>query len=138
MDSVVFFSFQKYWNIVRGEVIEPIKGFFRTLNMLRELNRTKNVLIPKVKVPETVAHFRPISLCNFVYKIISKIMVNKLKRYLGELISKNQSAFVAGRQIHDNILIAQEAFHYMKLKKKGRKFEVALKIDMNKAYNRVV
>ena len=65
-------------------------------------------------------------------------MVNRLKPYLGELISENQSAFAAGRKIHDNILIAQKAFHYMKLKRKGRKFEVTLKIDMNKAYNRVV
>ena len=64
-------------------------------------------------------------------------MVNRLKLFLDELISENKSAFVAGRQIHDNILIAQKAFHYMKMKKKSRKYEVAMKIDMNKVYDRV-
>ena len=112
-----------------------MKGFFRSSYMLKELNKTEIVLIPKVKNPESMSQFKPISLCNFVYKVISKVMVNRLKPYLGELISENQSAFVVGRQIHDNILITQETFHYMRLKKKSKKYEIALKIDMNKAYD---
>lgn len=105
--------------------------------MLRELNRTSIVLVPKVKNPEEVSQFRPISCCNFGYKIISKVLVNKMQGYMGELITQEQSAFLKGRQIQDNILVAGEVFHYLKLRKRGRKYEMALKIDTNKAYDRV-
>ena len=64
-------------------------------------------------------------------------MVNRLKPYLGELITENQNAFVVGRQIHDNIMVSQEIFHHLRLKKKGKKVELALKLDMNKPYDRV-
>ena len=74
--------------------------------MSRELNCTDVVLIPKQNGPGLVSHFRPISFFNFMYKIISRIMVNRLSSFLRELISENQSAFVAGRQIHDNIMVA--------------------------------
>ena len=56
---------------------------------------------------------------------------------LGSIITQNQSAFVAKRQIHDNILMTHEDFHHFKMKKKGRKYELALKLDMNNAYDRV-
>ena len=69
------------------------------------------MLILKLFGPKVVSHFRPINLCNFLYKIISKVMVNRLKPYLGKLIIENQSALVAQRHIHDNVLIAQEVFH---------------------------
>ena len=100
------FFYQKYWEIVRNDVIEAVKGFFRTGRMLRELNVIEIVLIPKVKGPKVVGQFRPISLCNFGYKIISKVMVNRLQYWMGWLITENQSAFVANRQIQDNILVA--------------------------------
>ena len=60
-------------------MIEAVKGFFRNGRMLRKLNASEIVLIPKVKGPEMVGQFRPISLCNFAYKVISKIMVNRLE-----------------------------------------------------------
>ncbi|OMO94917.1 reverse transcriptase [Corchorus capsularis] len=71
------------------------------------------------------------------YKIISTILVNRMKPLLGDIITEVQSAFVEGRQIHDNIVVAQEAFHFLKVKKKGKSGAVALKVDMNKAYDRV-
>lgn len=73
--------------------------------MSRGINETEVVLIPKQKYLEKVTQLRPISSCNFSFKIITKIMVNRLKDYLGEIISEQQSAFVAGRCIHDNILV---------------------------------
>ena len=87
--------------------------------------------------PEEVSHFRLISLCNVIYKVISKIMVNRLKPLMARLITPFQNAFIRGRNIIDNILIAYEIFDYLS-KKKGRKncFGV-LKIDMRKAYDRV-
>lgn len=84
-----------------------------------------------------MSHFRRISCCNVLYKIVSKIMANKLKVFLDDLISINQSAFVPGRLIMDNALIAFEIFHYMKRKGEGRDGSVALKLDMSKAYDRV-
>ena len=71
-------------------------------------------------VPDEVSHFRPISLCNVTYKIISKIMVNKLKLLMAKLISPYQNAFIQGRNIFDNILLAHEIIDTLK-KKKGRK-----------------
>jgi len=93
-------------------------------------------LIPKIDNPETTAHFRPISLCNTVYKILVKILVNRLRPVLQRIIHPTQSAFIPSRTIHDNILLAYEIInkfqHY-----KGKKGYVALKLDMEKVYDRV-
>lgn len=96
-----------------------------------------NSMIPKISIPERMSDFRPISCCNFIYKTISKILVNRLKLHLPNLISPNQSAFIEGRPIQDNILVAHEAFHNFRLRKKGKKALCALKLDIHKAYYRV-
>ena len=95
------------------------------------------VLIPKEAKLVELTQFRPISYYNFVYKIIVKVMVNRLKPYMEKLITQNQCAFLEKRQIQDNILIANEACHHMKLKKKGKRYEMAIKMDMNKAFYKV-
>ena len=82
-----------------------------------------------------MAQFRPISLCNVCYKIISKVLCQRLKKVLSGLISETQSAFVAGRQISDNIMIAQEMFHALRTKPSGRSKRMAIKMDMSKAYD---
>ncbi|KAB2630222.1 hypothetical protein D8674_007741 [Pyrus ussuriensis x Pyrus communis] len=103
----------------------------------RRLNSTHIVLVPKTNNPDSVGQFRPISLCNYSYKIVSKILANRLKPLLSEVISSTQSAFVMGRQIQDNIGIAHEMFHFLKLRKAKSKFEMGVKLDMHKAYDRV-
>lgn len=80
---------------------------------------------------------RPISLCNVGYKIISKIRCQRLKSCLPTLISETQSAFVAGRLISDNILIAQEMFHGLRANKACQNKFMAIKTDMSKAYDRI-
>ena len=81
--------------------------------------------------------FRLISLCNVIYKILSKVIANRLKPIINSIISDDQSAFIADRLITDNILIAFKSLHHMKTQCLGKEGYMALKLDMSKAYDRV-
>lgn len=81
--------------------------------------------------------FRPISLCNVLYKIIAKTIANRLKKLLPDLIFLSQSAFIPGRLISYNIIVAYEALHLMKTRKKGNEGSMAIKLDISKAYERL-
>ncbi|XP_042939392.1 uncharacterized protein LOC122274417 [Carya illinoinensis] len=104
---------------------------------IRDINSTFIALIPNKKVPNTVTEFRPISLCNVLYKLISKCIANRVKKVLPSGISPSQFAFIPNRLITDNVIIAFEALHTMKCKLSGKKWYMTLKLDMSKAYDRV-
>lgn len=129
--------FQHHWETVGGMVIGMVKAFFGSGCMLKELNHTNIVLIPKVDNPTKMSQFRPISLCNVVYKLISKVLTNRLKKVLHKVISPNQSEFIKGRQISDNILVVHELLHSMQHGNEEGDDFMALKLDMAKAYDHV-
>ncbi|XP_023758687.1 uncharacterized protein LOC111907124 [Lactuca sativa] len=100
--------FKSAWSIVGPEICKAVSEFFWTGKLLKGINATRIVLIPKVENPRKVPEFRPIACCNTFYKCISKIIVNRIRNSLGDIVSQNQSAFIQGRSIIDNILLAQE------------------------------
>ena len=129
--------YQKCWNIVKKDVVSIVQCFFQTGKIDEQLKGTNIALIPKKPHLTLMTDLRPISLCNVVYKIISKVLANRLKQIIDSIISESQSAFIPGRLITDNIMVAFEVMHYMKRKTKGKESWMALKLDMSKAYDRV-
>ncbi|GKD22873.1 RNA-directed DNA polymerase, eukaryota, reverse transcriptase zinc-binding domain protein, partial [Tanacetum coccineum] len=100
--------YKKAWDIVKDDFCNAIKEFFNSGKMLAEINATLISLVPESMTPQKVSDFRPIACCNVVYKCISKILTNRIKSALTHLVDDNQSAFVPGRAITDNILLTQE------------------------------
>lgn len=101
------------------------------------VNATVIALIPKTKNPISVTEFRPISLCNVVYKILSKVLANRLKVILPCIISGSQSSFISGWLITDNIIAAYETMHTMQTRLWGKTNYMGIKLDMSKTYDRV-
>ena len=123
--------------MIGDHVIATMLDFLNSSNMNPNINYTHIVLIPKVKSPEKMSDYRLISLCNVIYKIISKVMANRLKQILPQLISPSQSAFVPGCLIIDNVLVAYETLHSIHCRKSSKKGYLALKLDISKADDRV-
>ena len=129
--------FKHYWDIVGLEVVKCVLTALNLGIMPSGLNETHICLIPKVKSPQKITEYRPKSLCNVVYKLISKVLANRLKRVLTMVIDDSQSAFVPSRLITDNVLVAFETMHHINQRKKGKEALMAIKLDMSKAYDKV-
>ena len=128
--------FQRHWNCVGDSVKEEVRNIFLSCEMPAFLNQILIALFSKQKGPETISHFRPISLCNTVYKLVTKILVQRLCPHMPNLISPCQTAFVAGRHGSDNVIIAQEIIYSLN-KHKGKEGFMVVKIDLEKAYDRL-
>ncbi|GKA06892.1 RNA-directed DNA polymerase, eukaryota, reverse transcriptase zinc-binding domain protein [Tanacetum coccineum] len=121
--------------MVDDDVCKAVKEFFVTKKMLIEINSTLITLVTKIQILNKVTNFRHIACCNVLYKCISKIITERMKKFFGKLVDKNQSVFVPKRHIHENILLSQELLKGYE-KKEGPK-RVAMKIDIQKAYDTV-
>jgi hypothetical protein len=129
--------YQKYWHLLGEDITKAVLNCLNSGKILKAINHTYITLIPKMKNPKDVKDFRPINLFNVIYKILSKALANRLKKILTQIVSEAQSAFVPGRLITDNILVAFETLHHMHHQRKGKVGSMALKLDMSKAYDRV-
>ena len=128
--------YQHYWNLIGHDISKFVLHYLNSATLPDHLNHTFITLIPKKKNPKFASEFRPISLCNVLYKIFSKVLANRLKKILPNIIIENQSAFTKSRLISDNILVAFESLHSMQ-KHTRKDGYMAIKHDMSKAYDRV-
>lgn len=133
--SVIFY--QKYWSIVGNGVTNLVLNVLNGRMPIAELNKTNIALILKTGNPKRMTEFRQISLCNMVYKIISKTFANRLKPLLFQIITENQSAFTPDRLIIDNVLMAFELMHYLNHKAFDKDGYMVAKLDMSKAFDKV-
>lgn len=136
-DGMNALFYQQHWDVVGPLVSKAVLDCLNEKAELDEINATIVTLIPKVKEPRTVSDYRPISLCNVLYKVISKVLINRFQPILPKIIHETQSAFVSDRLITDNALIAYECLHHLRYMKEGKRCYAAMKLDMSKAYDRV-
>ena len=128
--------FQKNWEMLKEGVYNSIHEWFGVKRIPEKICEALICLIPKQECPETVKHYRPISLCNTIYKVVTKVLVNRLKPLIPHWISHNQNGFIKGRGTDVNLVVTSEILHSMH-RKKGRAGWFALKIDLEKAYDRM-
>ncbi|XP_074278181.1 uncharacterized protein LOC141601778 [Silene latifolia] len=123
------------WMVIHQAFTDAVQKFFRHGKMPRSANSTLIALIPKNETPRTVKDFRPISCCTVFYKVVSKILANRLKTVLGDLVGLEQAAFIEGRDLFDNSMLAHElAFKYHRSLLTPR---CILKVDIQKAFDSV-
>ncbi|XP_050217541.1 uncharacterized protein LOC126668378 [Mercurialis annua] len=126
--------FKKSWNIVGSDISKAITDFFSNGRMHKHTNSTSITLIPKVPDPKIIGDYRPIACCNVIYKGISKVLARRLSRVIGKIVNPCQSAFVPGRCISDNIVLAHEIVRNYH---RGKDNACAIKVDIQKAYDTV-
>ncbi|XP_056690367.1 uncharacterized protein [Spinacia oleracea] len=136
IDGLHAHFYQQHWGVLWKDLYKYVDNVLQTKTFPQSINDTTICIIPKTALPESIKQFRPISLCNASYKIVSKILVNRIRPLLKDIISPNQNSFLPGRGCEVNYIAASEILHSMKTKK-GKFGWFALKIDLEKAYDRL-
>ncbi|XP_019263741.1 PREDICTED: uncharacterized protein LOC109241454 [Nicotiana attenuata] len=134
-DGYVSQFFKDCWEIIREDLEAGVMEFFKIGKLLKAWNSTVLTLVPKSDHAESVVDYRRIACCNTIYKVISKMLTNRLKTVLPSIISPNQSAFVAGRTIAQNILICHDLVRLYN--RKQTTSSCLIKIDLRKPYDKV-
>ncbi|XP_075095204.1 uncharacterized protein LOC142173503 [Nicotiana tabacum] len=134
-DKFTSMFYQECWEIICNDIHNMVLHFFGGAALPKSITHTNLVMLPKKQRPESFSDPRPISLSNFVNKVLSRCLHNRLEKFLPEYISPNQSGFVKERSIFENILLTQEIV--TNIKKRGKPANMVIKLDMSKAYNRV-
>uniref|UniRef100_A0A803LHF9 Reverse transcriptase domain-containing protein n=1 Tax=Chenopodium quinoa TaxID=63459 RepID=A0A803LHF9_CHEQI len=124
------------WDYLKQDCLSFVQQVFSQKAIPDQINKTIICLIPKIFSPSLISSYRPISLVNTSYKIISKILVHRIRPHLLTLISPNQNSFLKGRGTEVNYIIASEIMHSMK-KKGGTRGLFAIKLDLEKAYDKL-
>lgn len=125
--------YKSAWSVVGDFVIAAVKEFFETRKLLKQVNSTALVLIPKIDQPRSMKEYRPLACCNVLFKIITKIMANRLREVMPSIISAYQGAFVEKRSLNHNVFLCQELLH--KYGRVGLSPRCMIKVDIQKAYD---
>nr|GEU55309.1 RNA-directed DNA polymerase, eukaryota, reverse transcriptase zinc-binding domain protein [Tanacetum cinerariifolium] len=134
LDGYTFGFFRRFWSTINDDVFEAVKYFFSSGDIPKGCNSSFIVPIPKIPDANLVKDFRPISLIGSIYKIIAKILANRLVGVLRDIINGVQSAFIVDRQILDGMFILNEMLQWCKLKKKH---SLIFKVDFEKAFDSI-
>ncbi|XP_019150780.1 PREDICTED: uncharacterized protein LOC109147628 [Ipomoea nil] len=135
-DGIHAAFYQFFWNDIGQTLTLMVNQALGTGEVHKSLLQTFMTLIPKKEIPETAADFRPITLINVAFKVISKTLVNRLRPIMCKLIGPHQNSFLPGRSTMDNVVLTQEVIHTLN-HKRGKKSFMVVKVDLHKAYDSV-
>lgn len=133
-DGFNLMCFQKCWKVFKADVLQFFNDFYENGKLVRGVNSSFITLIPKIDGPATILDYRPISLIGSLYKILAKVLTNRLRKVMPRVIGEAQSAFLEGRNILDGVLIANEVVDWWK---KSGQMGLILKLDFEKTYDSV-